>query len=282
MDYAGDRVTFQRPRWKELRDDGITAVDMHFHTNHSDSYTEVRTAMKLAVSRGIGFAVTDHNLVAGAEEAFRIKGDVMVIPGIEISAWDGPHILAYFYDIDSLKQYWERNIKDKVQRSPYLAIRADTESILNSLEGENCVISAAHPMGYLGQDKGVQKCIEKGRLSEDITKRLDAYEVICSGMNRKSNISARNAADRFDLGYTGGTDGHMLKEIGNVVTCSECSDLDGFLDSIRKKDNFIIGTEKTAQMKMEMGAMAFTQYMRYVPSSLAIHLRQNRKKRSRQ
>lgn len=281
MDCAEDhRVTFQRPKWKQLHEEGITAVDMHFHTNHSDSYTDVRTAVKLAASRKIGFAVTDHNLVAGAEEAFRMKRDVMIIPGIEISAWDGPHILAYFYDLGSLKDYWERNIRNEVQRSPYLAIRKGTEWILDSLEDENCIVSAAHPMGYMGNDKGLQKCIDKGRLTEDVTERLDAYEVICSGMGRKSNIAAKESADRFGLGYTGGTDGHMLKEMGNVVTCSEHSDIDGFLDSIRKKENFIIGTEKSTQMKLEMGAMAFTQYMRYIPSSLAIHLKRNRKMNS--
>lgn len=270
------RVRFERPGWKEIREHGLTAVDMHYHTNHSDSYTDIRKAVRLAESRGIGFAVTDHNVIGGAVEALKIKTDMMIIPGIEISAWDGPHILAYFYDLASLREYWTKNIKEMVPKSPSLAIRADTEWILNSLESENCIVSAAHPMGYIGFNKGLQKCINRGYLNEDMTKRLDAYEVICSGMTHKNNVLAKEWADRYDLGYTGGTDGHMLKEVGNVVTCSECQDIDGFLNSIKDRTNIIIGLEKDAKTKVEMGMMAFAQYMHYIPSSLAIHYRQNK------
>lgn len=270
-----ERVRFEKPDWNELHESGIMAVDMHFHTNHSDSYTDLKKAIKLAEKRNIGFAVTDHNLVTGAMEAAEIKTDAPIIPGIEISAWDGPHILVYFYDANELKEYWTRSIKDHVQRSPYLAIKLDTTQILDSLEGENCVVSAAHPMGYAGFNKGMQKCIERGYLEECITERIDAYEVICSGMSHAGNLKTLRCADKCGLGYTGGTDGHMMKEVGNVVTCSSATDIDGFLDSVKDKTNFIIGLEKSTMMKMEMGAATFTQYFRYIPSSLAIHIRQN-------
>jgi len=281
-----DRVIFKRPDWKRLRDDGFTAVDMHFHTRYSDSYTDIRKAVRLAEKRGVGFAVTDHNLVGGAVEASKVETDVTIIPGIEISAWDGPHILAYFYDASDLREYWCRNIKDKVQRSPFLAIRADTEWIVNSLEDENCVISAAHPLGYFGFNKGVQKCINRNYLDPSITERIDAYEVICSGMSHKCNMLARRHADEFDLGYTGGTDGHLMSELGNVVTCSKASGIEGTLNSIKDHSNIIIGMEKLPHRKVEMGMVTMTQYFRYIPSSLAIHYRQNavrlrrRKKRS--
>lgn len=276
MNYAEDeRVRFERPDWEDLRDRGFAAVDMHYHTNHSDSYTDIRRAVKLAESRNVGFAVTDHNVVGGAVEASGIRTDVLIVPGIEISAWDGPHILAYFYSVGDLVDYWTRNIRDLVPRSPSLAVRMDTEDILDSLEGENCVISAAHPMGYAGFNKGVQKCIDRSYLDGSITERMDAYEVICSGMSRSSNVQALEWADRHGLGYTGGTDGHMMREVGRVVTCSDRTDIDGFLNSIKKGTNFIIGTEKDARGKMEMGMAAFAQYMRYIPSSLAIHCRQN-------
>ena len=270
-----ERVIFRKPDWTKLRDDGYAAVDMHFHTRHSDSYTDVKKAVGLAEKRNIGFAVTDHNLISGAMEASKIPTDAMIIPGIEISAWDGPHILVYFYNISDLDAYWRANIKEKVQRSPFLAIRADTEWILNSLEDENCVVSAAHPLGYFGFNKGVQKCINRDYLDRSITERLDAYEVICSGMSHKCNLTARRDADTFGLGYTGGTDGHMMSEVGNVVTCWKATDIDGFLDSVKKHSNIIIGREKSPQRKVEMGFVTMTQYFRYIPSSLAIHYRQN-------
>ena len=270
-----DRIIFERPDWKGLCEDGFTAIDMHYHTNHSDSYTKIREAVRLAEDRKIGFAVTDHNVVSGAIEASEIKTDALIIPGIEISAWDGPHILAYFFDVSEIVDYWKNNIREHVQKSPYLAIRKGTEWILDSLEKENCVVSAAHPMGYAGFNKGLQKCIDRGYLDPNIAERVDAYEVICSGMGRKGNKAAAISADRFGLGYTGGTDGHMMKEVGKVVTCSRESDIDGFLDSIRKRTNFVIGLEKTVTQKIGMGMTTMTRYLPHVPSSLAIHYRQN-------
>ena len=280
-----DRVTFSRPDWDDLHENGINAADMHFHTRYSDSYTDVKKAVKLAEKRKVGFAITDHNLIGGAVEASEIETDVTIIPGIEISAWDGPHILVYFYNINDLREYWKNNIKDKVQKSPFLAITEDTEWILNSLENENCVTSAAHPMGYLGFNKGMQKCINKHCLCEQITERVDAYEVICSGMSHSGNLCSRKCADRYGLGYTGGTDGHLMRELGNVVTCTEEQGVEGMLNSIKKKDNFIIGREKSFPSKVEMGVATMTQYFRYIPSSLVIHYRQNitrLRRRSRQ
>jgi Predicted metal-dependent phosphoesterases (PHP family) len=272
---TADRVTFCRPDWNDLREKGINAADMHFHTRYSDSYTDVKKAVKLAEQRNVGFAITDHNLIGGVLEASEIETDVTMIPGIEISAWDGPHILVYFYDVRDLKEYWTNNIKENIQRSPYLAITKDTEWILDSLEDENCVVSAAHPMGYLGFNKGMQKCINKHCLCEQVTERVDAYEVICSGMSRSGNLRSRECADRYGLGYTGGTDGHLMRELGNVVTCTEEQGIDGMLDSIKKKSNFVIGTEKSFPSKVEMGVVTMTQYFRYIPSSLVIHYRQN-------
>jgi len=63
--------------------------------------------------------------------------------------------------------------------------------------------------------------------------------------------------------------------LGNVVTCTEEQGIEGMLNSIKKKNNFIIGKEKSVPSKMEMGMVTMTQYFRYIPSSLAIHYRQN-------
>ena len=270
-----DRVTFAKPDLNDLRERGINAADLHFHTRYSDSYTDVKKAVKLAERRKVGFAITDHNLIGGVLEASEIRTDVTIIPGIEISAWDGPHILVYFYEVNDLKEYWGRCIRDKIQKSPFLAITENTEWILNSLEDENCVISAAHPMGYLGFNKGMQKCINKHCVCEQVTERLDAYEVICSGMSHSGNLCSRRCADNYGLGYTGGTDGHMMRELGNVVTCTEQQGVEGMLNSIKEKTNFIIGKEKSFPYKVEMGTVTMTQYFRYIPSSLRIHYRQN-------
>jgi len=81
IDGVLENVHFERPMVEQLRGSGLQAVDMHFHTNHSDAYTNVRSALALAKKRGVGLAITDHNTPAGAMEAHRMKTEVLLVPG---------------------------------------------------------------------------------------------------------------------------------------------------------------------------------------------------------
>ena len=268
-------VRFERPDWEAIRDSGRMAVDMHFHTNCSDSFTDIDAATKLAAERGVGVAVTDHNLISSL---VRIKGrdiPVPVIPGMEVSTSDGPHILVYFYDQDDLERFWYHNIRPRLQECPWLALRdCPTERLLEMLEGESCVVSAAHPMGYLMSNKGVEICIRKGYLDEDIARRLDAYEVLCSGMTRESNRESLMSATMYGIGFTGGTDGHTLGEIGNVVTVSDASEVDSFLDDVVRKRVDVIGLEKTVPKKVYMASASLSRFMMHSPSAIMVQTNQ--------
>ncbi len=174
-----DRAIFEEPDVLGLEKDGFICADMHFHTDASDSFTKVQDAVRLAKERHLALAITDHNLVSNAMKVAGRK-DVVVIPGMEVSTTDGPHILVWFYDQKELNEYWKRVIKDRLRSCPWLALRDLTsEQLIDSLENENCVVSAAHPMGYFGNNKGLEGCIRKGYLPESLAKRLDAYEGIC-------------------------------------------------------------------------------------------------------
>lgn len=264
----GAEVRFEHPDWNSIRGSGLQCADMHFHTNYSDSYTSIKYALKLAKKRNTGVAITDHNIIKGAVQAFNEKDDQFIVPGMEISTWDGPHILVYFYDINEMQEYWKKHIEPAMYKSPWLSTDRDTEYVIDSLEDVNCVISAAHPLGYFMFTKGVQKAINRGYLDPEIAKRFDAYEVICSGMTHFENERAKVYADDHGIGYTGGTDGHLASELGCVVTVSESNDLDGFLTSISRKQNSVIGTEKLPHKKVIMGMASMSRFMQYLPSSL--------------
>lgn len=269
------KAVFSHPDWEAIRGNGQTAVDMHFHTDCSDSFTDVESALRLAEERGVGLAVTDHNLIGSLVKIRDRPTDVMVIPGMEISTSDGPHILAYFYSMDDLESFWRRSIRPRLQRCPWLALRdCPTERLLDMLEEEQCVVSAAHPMGYLMSNKGVEVCIRKGYLEESVTDRLDAYEVICSGMTRESNIQALRSARRYGLGFTGGTDGHTLKELGNVVTMSDASDPVSFLDDIAAHRTDVVGIEKTMPKKIGMATASLTRFAMHSPSAIYVQTNQ--------
>lgn len=263
------RVVHDVTGWREAAGCGALYADMHFHTNCSDSYTDARSLMRLARRRRTGLAVTDHNLIGTLGRIDLDDPEVMVIPGIEVSTSDGPHILVYFYEMDELEEFWEKEIRPRLPPCPWLALRDCTvEGLLDMLEGRSCVTSAAHPMGYLGSDKGLEACIAKGRIPSGLARRLDAYEVLCSGMTRAGNLAARQAADRHGLSYTGGTDGHLLSELGNVVTVCDATDRHGFLDAVSGGRSVVIGREKTVPEKIQTGSASFSKFVMRAPSSV--------------
>jgi hypothetical protein len=269
------RVWFRQPAAEELAKEGFHAADMHCHTNHSDAPVKIDDALKKARSRGIGLAITDHNEVSGSLEAIRKARDLLIIPGIEVSALDGPHILIYFYSPGDLKGFYERHIRTRKQGSPFLAIRSTTSDILDQAEGFSCVCAAAHPFGYLIFNKGVGRCVERAYLSSDIIPRFDALEAICGGMNRSGNLKAMHLADRFGLGIVGGSDAHLLYDYGNVLTFSRTGSVEEFLDAIIRHQTFLIGKEKNILEKGLMGTALIARYIPYTLPSLAIHYEQN-------
>ncbi len=260
-DFIGG-VRYEAPDHRGMAEEGLLCADMHFHTNSSDSFTDVGTLLKLAGKRGTGLSITDHNLISGLLKAEAEKTDVFIVPGIEVSTTDGPHILVYFYSLSELEEFWKKEISGRLRPCPWLALKdCTTVQLLDRLEGSNCVVSAAHPMGYFGSNKGAEACNRKGYIDDATISRMDAYEVLCSGMLRENNTDALKAADRHALKYTGGTDGHLLNEVGNVVTYSESQDLDGFLDSIVKGRAGIVGLEKDSQHRVMMGCASFTKFV---------------------
>ncbi len=261
------RVFFQKPDPAALKAEGYVCADMHFHTNASDSFTKAEKAVELAREKGIGLAITDHNLV---ENAVRMadRTDVMVVPGMEVSTTDGPHILVWFYDAQELQSFWSREIRPRLQACPWLALRDCTvEQLVERLEPEHCVVSAAHPMGYFGNNKGLEACLRKNYIDRSVLEKFDAYEVICSGMTHTANEMAFQAAEKYGLGYTGGSDGHIMGALGVVVTAAEASDRAQFLDAIVEHRTRVVGREKDVAGKFMTGSASMVRFMEHLPSA---------------
>jgi predicted metal-dependent phosphoesterase TrpH len=277
MEMSGrtERIRFETPSFSDFSVDGIRRVDMHCHTDHSDAPVRVHDALRHAERNHIGFAITDHNQVSGSLEAMSGAKTCFVIPGIEVSALDGPHILIYFYDAGDLADFYRTSIKQRKQKSPYLAIRASTSEILDWASDYACVCSAAHPFGYLLFNKGIGRCVERDYLPEELISRFDAVEVISGGMPRSENMRAARMAGKYHLGFTGGTDAHLIQDYGRVLTCALSDSVEEFLDAVTKHQNFVVGREKSLVGKGLMGAMIAPRYVPYLLPSLAIHYEQN-------
>jgi len=262
MHYYKD-IIFEKPLPETIRRLGLLPADLHFHTRHSDSATRVRDALKLAVRRGIGLSITDHNQIGGVIEAGRQEIRIPLIPGIEVSANDGPHILLYFYSAGDLADFYRRHIEKNRRTGPFTAIRLDTPDILDRREGYACVAAEAHPCGYAFLNRGVERCIAGRCIGEEIYSRLDALEVICGGMARSHNLKAARLATAHNLGRTGGTDGHLLHELGGVVTCAGADTVEEFLDAVRAKETVIIGRERPLVEKAVMGTAVLPHHIPY-------------------
>ena len=230
MHYYKD-IVFEKPMPEEIRRLGLLPADLHFHTRHSDSTTRVRDALKLAERQGIR---------------------VPLIPGIEVSASDGPHILLYFYSVSDLRDFYRRHVEMNRRNGPYTAIRLNTPEILDRREGYACIAVEAHPCGYAFLNRGVQRCVAGACIGEEVFSRLDALEVICGGMARSHNLKA-----------AGGTDGHLLYELGGVVTCAEADTVEEFLDAIRAKKTAVIGRERPLLEKAVMGTVVLPHHIPY-------------------
>jgi len=268
-------VRFELPDLPALMTDGYMAVDMHFHTNHSDGAPSAKLVAKQAWRKGCGVAITDHNTVSGVREAAEADSGAMLVPGIEVSSADGPHILLYFYSVKDLEHFYRRHIHENKRKSPYLAIYLDSEAIIERSQEYECVRSAAHPYGYLMFNKGVQRCIDRCYLPPLFMEEFDAAEILCGGMSRDMNIKAAELVEEKQLGRTAGTDGHLLQDLGSVVTCSKAQGLDEFLSDVVKRRNLVVGREKGPLAKGATGAALATKYIRYAIPSLQIHYEQN-------
>ena len=269
------KIRNKTPLLHKIREKGYTPVDMHIHTLHSDAAISIPSLLSRAKHLGIGVAITDHNEIQGVLEACDHPRDALVIPGIELSSREGPHILLYFYSAGDLADYFTTHIKKNLRKSQYMAIQLSVGQILASAENYSCVKVAAHPYGYFGINRGILKCIDNKTLPAEIMDHIDGIEVICGGMSQDLNNKASRFAGEHDLPITGGSDAHVLPSVGGVVTGVKADSVEGFLNGILKKESIVIGsTAHPLHKGMTAGVIAWN-YIPYTVSSLQVHYEQN-------
>lgn len=235
------RVDFKKPNIQAMKKRGNTLVDMHFHSRHSDGLNKINNIIKRAEQLGIGIAITDHNSINGAVEASNYK-KTMVIPGIEITSSEGIHILLYFYKLKDIVHFYDKHILKNRHKNPLFCIKLGVNELIDLAKGYNAIICAAHPFAIFWT--GLCKAYHKPTVTESTYSKVDAVEVI-TGSNMKSrNKMALDFAEKKQKAITGGTDGHTLHEMGRVLTYTkQPNTTEEFLDSIIKKENFVIGKE---------------------------------------
>lgn len=243
-----NRIQFDSPDLDALTD-GYTVVDLHFHSHFSDGADAVTDIAQRARQLGIGIAITDHNAIDGAVE-LDTYDDVLSIPGIEITSWEGAHVLVYFYRIEDLKAFYAEDIKPNMGPTVMSSIALDVESIILRARKFDSVVIFAHP--YSAAFTGI--CNHS--FSESQLHRLlgmaDGVEVINSENLKRWNLKSALLGFNLNRVISGGSDGHSIQQMGMTVTYAACdANRKAFLDVLRHKQVKVVGTESKLLTKIQ-------------------------------
>jgi len=119
--------------------------DFHIHTKYSDGKYTPKEVIDLAKKSSLDvIAITDHDTVAGVDEAVKLgqESSIRVIPGIELSTvheGESIHVLGYFKDVSMISPEFREHLKNihlqRYRRAAEMVDRLDKAfSIKISLE----------------------------------------------------------------------------------------------------------------------------------------------------
>ena len=184
-------------------------IDMHVHTNYSDSSGTVEEVIKTAKEKGLnGIAITDHDTLEGAKVAMNMQDGVIVIPGEEIKTRNG-EILALGID-EAVPE--DLPIEEAIR-------------IVHLQEG---LVFIPHPTVPFF-----------GRLKETDMRRLniDGLEVFSAISPFADHYATKNMAiaKRLGLSTIAGSDSHFSETVGDAYTIIDAKDakLPSILEALR-------------------------------------------------
>ena len=207
---TSQRIRFERPQLPELTQQ-FAVVDMHFHSELSDGHDSIEDIAQRALELGIGIAVTDHNSIHGAVEIDRFKS-VFSIPGIELTSYEGTHLLVYFYDVKSLLRFYSQHVQPFMGAEIMSSLTLELEEVMQRARQFETVIIFPHP--YCGSYTGIHNSYFPEERFEQLLSLADGVEVINSENLNKWNLRSALLGFNLNKGITGGSDGHRLSSDG--------------------------------------------------------------------
>ena len=265
-----NRVEFERPHLSDLTQN-YTVVDMHFHSRYSDGLNYVRSIAKRAGKLGIGIALTDHNAIKGAVRLEKFR-NILTIPGIEVTAKEGAHVLVYFYNIDELVRFYETDIKPFLGKEVMASISLDMNEIIERAREYRNLIIFPHP--YCGVYTGICNPFFTKEQQMELLEMVDGVEVINAGNMKKWNLQSTVLGFNLGKAMTGGSDGHNLFQMGKSVTFAECMpDRTSFLDAVMDCQTYVVGKETHLFQKVTSNAYKLRRSIKNSPHIMEKNVR---------
>ncbi|HEV2450164.1 MAG TPA: CehA/McbA family metallohydrolase [Thermoplasmata archaeon] len=168
-------------------------LDLHVHSEHSpDSHLSVAEIANAIAEAGLqGFALTDHQSVAGHAELTRVHNlhpRLLLIRGVEASAREG-HLLLY-------------GVSEAPPRDRPVA------ELLEWTDARGAVAVLAHPFRWV---HGAGMEVARGA-------RLAGIEGLNGGTTARANARASQVGVDRGLSITGGSDAHRREHVGRAYT----------------------------------------------------------------
>lgn len=103
-------------------------LDLHNHTTYSDGTLSPADLVKEAITAGVkALAITDHDTLAGWDEAFSAAGDVLeIVPGVELSTTENGrslHVLGFYPNRDALDPALQERLEVRRERAAAMVER---------------------------------------------------------------------------------------------------------------------------------------------------------------
>ena len=199
---------------KNLKEEDFTRsrVNLHIHTTFSDGEGSFDNILNQAENSGYKYiSITDHNTMDGYRLSNNINSAIL-IPGVEFDVWCGyvfMHLLAYGADKENpeLKKFFAKDKKGTEWDIARLFSTRNLKKLIDAIHSAGGIAVLAHPAccWCISMDRFVGKLVKLG---------LDGIEVyypyprLRGILKFHSEDSVKNAADKYNLIKTGGTDCH--------------------------------------------------------------------------
>lgn len=269
-----NRILFEKPDIEKLTLKN-TVVDMHFHSVYSDGRNCVAEIVEYAEYLGIGVAITDHNAIQGAVE-IDTYDNVLSIPGIEVTSFEGTHLLVYFYDIESLTRFYEKDVAPYMGREVMSSIDLPMEDIIERAKRLDGVTIFPHP--YCGIYTGITNHHFNKKRLDKLFEQVDGVEVINSENLNKWNLKSALLGFNLNKGIMGGSDGHSLYQLGRVVTFARCAnDGQAFLSAVKNGQSRVVGKEIDILHKVQSNSIKLRSNLKNYPDIMGKNFKYGRK-----
>jgi len=208
---------------------GGLRLDLHVHSRCSpDGRAEVDQFVAALSGRNLeGFALTDHNTIAGHPRLAEIALEhpsIRLLPGVEVSTAEG-HLLAY----------------GLTQLPPQGKAVAET---VEWVEAHGGVPVLAHPFRRV---HGVGDAIARRA-------RVPSVETLNGHNGARANARAAAVVSARRLGSTGGSDAHDPRDLGRTWTVfpEGAATVDDLLEALRRGTTTAAGRSADAGLRLQL------------------------------